>query len=273
MSKERKLDQFYTKRDIAELCLKIINDTVNNIDDYFFIEPSAWNWSFFNLFKNNILWFDIDPKNNDIIKQDFFELNIGKYKKQIGDKKIITIWNPPFWKNSSLALKFVNQSAKYSEYIAFILPKTFRKTSMLNRVNDNLFLEKELELPKNSFIFNWEEYNVPCVFQIWKKNLNKKRKKIILPIIHNDFIFVKKIDNPDFAIRRVGVKAWTLYEDNYMKYSHASHYYIKMKTKNIKQFLDKYKKINWSNCIYNTSWNPSLSKTELIEEYSKQDIS
>jgi len=264
---KRKLDQFYTSPDIAKLCLKFMKKNIPNMRKFFFIEPAAWNWSFFSLFSSNILGFDIDPNGNNIINQDFFELDLAKYSDLIKNKKIITIWNPPFWKNSSLALKFINKSAKYSTYICFILPKTFRKTSMLNRIDKNLFLKEEFELPKNSFIFNNKEYDVPCIFQIWKRDINKERKKIILPTIHNEFTFVKKEDNPNFAVRRVWVKAWTLYEDDYMKYSKASHYYIK--TGDVKKFLSKYKRIDWKGCIYNTSWNPSLSKTEFIQEYSK----
>jgi len=265
--KSRKLDQFYTKPEIAMFCINKSFNIIPCFYDSFIIEPSAWNGSFFNILLNksdNVLGLDIDPKIWNIIAMDYLNFDINKYQSQIQNKKIITIWNPPFWKNSSLALKFINKSAEYSDYICFILPKTFKKDSMVNKINNNFHLLKEYEIPENSFIYNETEYNVPCIFQIWKKEDNK-RSKIVKDIIHKDFLFVKKSENPDFAIRRVWVYAGKIFSD-FENYSSASHYYIKVK--DINTFIKKYNKIKWTT-IYNTAWNPSLSKSELIEEYSK----
>jgi len=67
------LDQFYTRDDIAKKYYEIFK-TYINIDEYdIILEPSAGKGSFFKLLPNNKReGLDLDPKYNNIIKQDFF---------------------------------------------------------------------------------------------------------------------------------------------------------------------------------------------------------
>lgn len=177
MSKVNILDQYYTNPDIAKLCFdKVINLYQSKFDIY--IEPSAGDGSFFNLLPSNRVGYDLDPKHHEVIMQDYLKINCDIFS----NKKVITIGNPTFGKNSSLAVKFFNKSAEHSSVIAFILPKTFKKVSIQNKLNVNFRLIKTFDLPKNSFILNNQTYDVPCCFQIWQKS-NKKRCKIYIKII------------------------------------------------------------------------------------------
>lgn len=79
------LDKFYTKDNIVDLCLSHINlSNYNTI-----IEPSAGNGSFSN--KIDCIAYDIDPNNDNIIKQDFLSLDYSEFKSPI-----LIIGNPPF---------------------------------------------------------------------------------------------------------------------------------------------------------------------------------
>lgn len=260
ISKSKELDQFYTHEEVAIECYNEIKRIIK-IEDYFLLEPSAGTGSFSNLFHNNSLALDIEPKNKGIKKSNFLEFNI----KNLKEKKVITIGNPPFGKNSSLAIKFFNKSAEFSEFICFIIPKTFKKDSVINKLNQNMFLIKEKEIKEDSFIFEGEKYKVPCIFQIWKKE-NHKREKIRILKKSEYFDFSTK-DNCDFAIRRVGGLAGKVLID-FKQYSKSSHYFIKSNKK-----LSKEKLLNKFNNLYskfqitafNSVGNPSLSKNELIK--------
>lgn len=111
---------------------------------------------------------------------------------------------------------FFNHAAKFSNVIAFIIPKTFRKISIQNKLNLNFHLIDDIDIPSGSFEPN---ISVKCCFQIYiKKEI--KRDIISLPVIHNDFEFLKygpkdENDQPtppitniltDFAIRAYGGK-------------------------------------------------------------------
>lgn len=148
------------------------------------IEPSAGNGSFLEQIKHkNIIGIDISPENDKIIKKDFLKYNPDKKYNNI-----ITIGNPPFGKISSLAIKFFNHASEWSNVIAFIIPKTFRRISVQNNLNLNFHLLKDIEIPNSPCSFE-PPMSVKRCFQIWIKK-NKPRKEIILDLTHNDWEFI-----------------------------------------------------------------------------------
>ena len=84
-------------------------------------------------------------------------------------KKIHIIGNPPFGRQSSLAIKFIKNLVNIAIVCLFILPKSFKKDSMKKHFPLEYHLIFEFDLPENSFIVDDKEHNVPCVFQIWEK--------------------------------------------------------------------------------------------------------
>ena len=88
---QNKLDQFYTNPEIALKCYNELKKVIT-IDNYdIHLEPSAGSGSFFNIMnKNNRIGLDIEPKNKDIKKMNFFDY------KPIDNKKYLVIGNPPF---------------------------------------------------------------------------------------------------------------------------------------------------------------------------------
>ena len=200
------------------------------------IEPSAGSGSFSNLI--NCIAFDIEPKNDKIIKQNYLELETSEY----ADKKVLVIGNPPFGRQSSLAIKFINKSAEFADTIAFILPKSFKKESLLNKLDKHLFLKEVYELPNTKFFFEK------------RKELRTKEK---LPIV-DDFSFVKP-EEADCSIRRVGFYTGKI---EGLEVSASSHYFVKWNTATAK---DNYLKLKFD--LDNTVGARSLSKTEIIKKY------
>lgn len=263
MSKN-KLDQYYTNKKYAKYVLDIVSKKIqlNKYDILF--EPSAGTGSFYNLLDNKKrIGIDLEPKCKGIIKKDFFEYDYSKLKG-----KVLTIGNPPFGKNSSLAVKFFNTASKFSDTIAFIIPRTFNKASIQSKLNSKFHLLFNEDVPDNSFIYNEKEYNVWCCFQIWVKKSydRKKQKRYSIKDVKNYFKLTNK-DNSDFAIQRVGNAAGKIKNIDYKKYAKASHYFIKS---NNSTTLNTFKKCNFDNVKYNTVGNPSISISELIDEFLKR---
>ena len=129
--KRNTIDKFYTKPYIVELCCDYIYDNLKIYDDELIIEPSAGNGAFINgikLFTDNYKFYDIKPDHKDIIKQDFLKLD---YKQlQYKFTKIHIIGNPPFGRQSSLAMQFIKYACHFCDSISFILPKSFKKDSL-----------------------------------------------------------------------------------------------------------------------------------------------
>ena len=121
------IDKYYTNDEIVELCIYNIKKYLTIDDNDLIIEPSAGNGSFINHIKSltdNYKFYDIEPENDEIIKQDYLILDINEFKKF---NKIHIIGNPPFGRQSSLAIKFIKKSCEFCYSISFILPRSFKK--------------------------------------------------------------------------------------------------------------------------------------------------
>ena len=260
--KRNKLDKFYTNSNSVNIC---INELIKNLDinkTDLIIEPSAGNGSFINSIKkitNNYKFYDIKPEHNEIIKQDFLEVDLTK----IGEN-IHFLGNPPFGRQSSLAIKFIKKSCMYGKSFSYILPKSFKKESLKKHIPLNFHLIKEIDLPTNSFMINNKIHDVPSIFQIWiKKNSNRQVPKKLKP---NNFNFVKKNNNPDISFRRVGVYAGKI--DTNCDKSEQSHYFIVFsKRDKINYYINQLKNIKFNH--NNTTGPKSISKQELIKEFNK----
>lgn len=260
----RKLtDKFYTKSNIVEDCLNYFENNIKINNDDICIEPSAGNGSFIHRLKNmfkNYEFFDIEPENNEIKTQDFLKLNFVNKNYN----KIHVIGNPPFGRQSSLAIKFIKKSSEFCDTISFILPKSFKKDSLRKHFPLNFHLICEKDLPENSFNINGKEHNVPCVFQIWeKKNINREIVKKEIP---KSYKFVKKSEPHDISFRRVGVYAGKI-DKNTIDKSIQSHYFIKFDEEISDKLIDKLSDILF-NCKENTAGPRSISKQELIKEFN-----
>jgi len=259
------IDKFYTKDIVVTNCLSYVTKYLEITGDDIIIEPSAGNGSFISgikLLTNNYFFYDILPNHDEIIKQDFLLYDwqniINKYRK------IHIIGNPPFGRQSSLAIKFIKKSCEFGDSISFILPKSFKKDS-LKRVFPLCFhLVYEIDLPEKSFLVDGIEHNVPCIFQIWQKMLFNRDEYV--KIEPKGFIFVKKTDNPDISFRRIGVNAGTI-DTKIDEKNIQSHYFIKFT--NGKSIIENINKLSTISYDFNNTVGPkSISKVELAFKYN-----
>ena len=251
----KRLDQFFTNNNVVDKCLSSLNLLSYDI----IVEPSAGSGSFyFKIEHKHKIAYDLEPKFPETICYDFLET-----KPLVEQGKILVVGNPPFGKNSSLAVKFFNHASSFADTIAFILPRTFRKPSIKNRLGEYFHLVEETILPKNSFhIPDGKMYDVPCVWQVWNKT-TKIREKIIVRMEHKDFKFVERKE-ADFLIQRVGGGAGIVTKD--MNKKEPAYYNIKASDEVYKVF----ERIDWNKSSkYDTAGNPSLSKGDIIEMYER----
>ena len=261
------IDKFYTKKTMVELCLTSFKNNIHINSNDLIIEPSAGNGSFIDGIKSitdHYQFYDLEPENKEIIKQDFLQYD-GNHINEKYDK-IHIIGNPPFGRQSSLAIKFIKKSCEICDSITFIVPKSFKKNSLKRTFPLQFHLIFEMDLPDKSFLVNEVECDVPCVFQIWEKQTSNRIVDEKLEPIH--FRFVKKTEHPDISFRRVGVNAGTI-DKNVDKKSIQSHYFIKFTNTNTKSINENIKKISMITYDFNNTVGPkSISKQELICKFN-----
>jgi hypothetical protein len=214
------LDKFYTDPSYAKHCIDRVGDYHVWSSCSLVIEPSAGNGSFSTQILHvlqsvtPLIAMDIEPGSDTILTQDFLEWIIPPEYHHHPGSNILTIGNPPFGRVSSLAIKFFNRAAQWSSMIAFIVPRTFRRISVQNKLDKRFHLIHDEDVPKKPCVFI-PKMSAKCCFQIWKITDTELRKSITLPTIHADWKFMsygpldhKKQPTPPigahFALRAYG---------------------------------------------------------------------
>lgn len=179
------LDKFYTKPEIARMCVDAASPFIG---ERMVIEPSAGSGSFLKWLPAGSIGYDVVPEIEGIICKNYLDVDIPEGVAVVG--------NPPFGKRGSLAKSFIKNSLQ-ADIIAFILPSTFRKETMQKVFPDNFSLVLDLALPTNSFTAEGGDFNIPCVFQVWSRvhNFVNLRESAKVKQTTNDFNFVKKEDS------------------------------------------------------------------------------
>lgn len=245
-------DQFFTNKDIAEYCIDKLLKTIENIEEYVFIEPSAGNGDFYDLLPEPKIGIDKYPLRGDFIKEDFLQFSIEK-------KKYIVVGNPPFGKRGWLALSFLwKAEAIGAEYIGMILPMSFQsegKGNPKDRVENMILIHSEV-LPKNSFHTpDGKLFHINSLFQIWKRgNKEVERKRTCKEFIdifsistsYDRSCGIDKIDKCDVFIQSTFFGELKGFSTSFSEIKYNSGYGIVIK-KNKEEILDLLQNTEWKN--------------------------
>ena len=175
-------DQFYTPIKTAEMCFKIFCEEIKKFNDddsdFTFIEPSAGDGSFVKVLpKERTIAMDIEPKHPDIFEHDYLDWTPPS---PLTNKKYAVIGNPPFGLRGHLALKFINHSYNFADYVCFILPQLFEsdgKGVPRKRVKGfNLIYSKKIDT--QFYEPDKNELKINTIFQIWSKNHTNEEYEI-----------------------------------------------------------------------------------------------
>jgi hypothetical protein len=145
------------------------------------VEPSAGAGAFFDqLPVATRIGLDISPQHSEVQKVDFLTWTPG-----FSDTRVLTIGNPPYGQRAALATRFVTQACSFSEIVAFILPRIFRKYTFQNRVPQHFHLLDSFDC-EEFVTASGETVTVKSVFQIWEKQ-SVARKVHTSSSSHPDF--------------------------------------------------------------------------------------
>ena len=270
--RETGLDQFYTLPDCSKQCIDTMNQTYNLNDYDLVVEPSAGNGSFFNqIIHTSKAGIDLAPQHPAIIQQDFFD-----YYPPSGKTHIAVIGNPPFGKNSSLAIKFFNHAAQWADVIAFIIPRTFRKVSVQNKLDKSFHLVHDNDIPNKPCCFS-PPMAVKCCFQIWERR-TEQRPFVELPTKHADWTFLPfgPLDHngqptppngADFAMRAYGGKIGEITKSGLQELRPKSWHWFSSNI-DIDELISRFQQLDYSNSL-NTARQNSMGRAELVQLYQQ----
>lgn len=241
-----KNDKYYTPIELAEYCINKTYEVVGleNISEV--IEPSAGCGNFSNLIKDCIAY-DIEPESDNIIKQDFLQIETG-YKKGR-----LIIGNPPYGEKLNLAQQFYRKAVDMGDYISFILPiGQFNNTNSLYQF-DLIYSE---DLGKHTYT----DRNLHCCLNVYKrpaKGINKQKKIKLqdITIVRQDSKKYNEVLNYDIRMCYWGDgTAGKILKEN-DKY--AAEYKIIINNKLLKDKI--------IDCLNNVNWHEELNKIAMLK--------
>lgn len=163
-------EQYYTPKPLALELVSQIEKVLGPLAGKTILEPAGGTGAFIEAVQTkgitSVISFDIEPLHELVSVGDF----LGQ---EIKESNLITISNPPFGRNNSLSIPFFNHAANFSDAICFIVPRSWRKWSVTNRLDLRFELALDLDIEIDyvdaaGTPLSNKNHLATC-FQIWKK--------------------------------------------------------------------------------------------------------
>ena len=172
----------------------------------------------------------------------------------------ITISNPPFGRNNSLSIPFFNKSAKHSDYIAFIVPRSWRKWSVMNRLDRNFHLihDEDLSIDYVDDLGEmvWQKSNLRTCFQLWQR---QETSRALIKV--QDLGLVSKVspEEADVAVTVFGYSCG-LIRTEFERVPNSTLMFLKLHDERVLRTL---KSLDFSRFYRNTAYTEALSLQEI----------
>lgn len=258
------LDKFYTKVEVVKTLLPEIDFSPYDL----VIEPSAGAGAFSsNIPHAHVLAMDLEPSAPNIIQQNWFD-----YKLPENYKNVLVIGNPPFGQRNKLSKSFIEKALSFENVktIALVLPNVYNKHTNQKIFPKHWKLEKIINLPEDSFLFEGQSYHVPCSFFVWTVfDVQNDLRFDIEKYQHSaDFEITLEKEKADFFIMGASPRVVKAIEDVHV--NNRGYYLISKIDKKV--LKNRFENINWS-AFGNSSAQGGVSwytKVELIKVYEEQ---
>lgn len=250
-------EQYYTPAKLAQQLLAEVLKAVPDLAARTVIEPAGGTGSFIEAAREfgvaNFVSVDIEPKHEAVRKADFLEFPIKV-------KDAITISNPPFGRNNSLSIPFFNKAANHSEYICFIVPRSWRKWSVINRLDGRFHLvadhDIQIDYEDASGKKLSERNDLRTCFQIWQRKSEHRT-----PIKVQDLSVVRKTtaQEADVALTVFGFGCGTL-RTEFDRKPNSTRMFLKLQHPEALQALQT---VDYARFFRNTAYTEALSLQEI----------
>ena len=250
-------EQYYTPPALAEALVLEVKKLVGDFDSRTVVEPAGGTGSFVEAAERagakRVLSVDIEPKHERVGYGDYLSVELPAHDA-------ITISNPPFGRNNSLSIPFFNRAADHSEFIAFIVPRSWRKWSVINRLDRRFHLvadhdiqiDYEDEAGQKLSVKN----NLATCFQIWQRKAENRG-----PIKVQDLSVVSKTtaQEADVALTVFGFGCGTL-RTEFERKPNSTKMFLKLQHPDALQALQT---VDYARFFRNTAYTEALSLQEI----------
>jgi len=246
---------------------RVISGSIGGkLRDKMWLEPAGGTGSFIDALvasginPSKIVSYDIEPKHlacrltDDFLGEDISSLS-----------GCITLTNPPFGRANKLSIPFFNKCAQVADYIGFIVPKSWRKWSVIDRLDSYFHCVYDEELSID-YVYDGDKASkgkLNTVFQIWEKR-DYFREKIKV----EDRGYIKKVkpQDADVSLTIFGRGCGRVKVD-FPRVNNTTQMFLKVADDAV---LDALKSVDFSRFYNNVAFVEALSIREinfLLNEY------
>lgn len=250
-------EQYYTPKELAISLVAKVKSIVPDFSSRIVLEPAGGTGAFVEAAKaagaKKVLSVDIEPKHKAVNKADYLEADLAL-------KDAVTISNPPFGRNNSLSIPFFNRAADSSEYIAFIIPRSWRKWSVINRLDRRFHLVHDEDLSidyvNDEHELISQKNNLKTCFQIWQR---KEKLREIVKVEDRGYVTKVKPEEADVALTVFGFSCGTVNTD-FARKPNTTRMFLKL---NHPKALKALQSVNFQRFSKNTAYTEALSFQEI----------
>lgn len=250
-------EQYYTPKPLALELVAQIEKVLGSLAGKTILEPAGGTGAFIEAVQavgvSEVISFDIEPLHELVTVGDFLA-------QEIKESNLITISNPPFGRNNSLSIPFFNHAAKVSDAICFIVPRSWRKWSVTNRLDLGFELALDLDIEidyvdSDGTPLSNKNHLATC-FQIWKKaNVSRSLVRV------TDKGIIEKVspEQADVSLTIFGYGCGKV-KTQFEPVANTTQMFLKLKHP---QALAALESVDYSKFFKNTAYTEALSLQEI----------
>jgi predicted RNA methylase len=243
-------EQFYTPPELARSLVQKVESVLGSLEGKSVLEPAGGTGSF------------VEAAYAKGVKKVIHrKVLLGNFLDQeLTEQNLITISNPPFGRNNSLSIPFFNHAASVSDAICFIVPRSWRKWSVTNRLDLNFELVSDQDIDIDYIDSDGElisdKSRLATCFQIWKRS-----EKTRVPVKVTDMGVIQKVspELADVSMTIFGYGCGSIKEE-FERVPNTTQLFLKL---NHPQVLSALRSVNFSKFFKNTAYTEALSIQEI----------
>lgn len=249
-------EQFYTPVGLAHTLVEYVEQILGPLQGKKVLEPAGGTGSFVEAALARgaqVISFDIEPLHPAVDQGSFLE-------QELSHENLITISNPPFGRNNSLSIPFFNHAATSSDAICFIVPRSWRKWSVTNRLDLNFELlsdqDLDIDYMDSSGDLISDKSRLATCFQIWKRNSVAR-----VPVKIKDMGVVEKVSpqQADISLTVFGYGCGTV-KQQFDRVPNTTQLFLKL---NHPKALAALRSVDFSRFFRSTAYTEALSIQEI----------
>jgi predicted RNA methylase len=257
-------EQYYTPRSLATELVAEVAALVPDFSKRTVVEPAGGTGAFVEAAElagaARVFSVDIEPKHVRVGHGDYLEIELPEHNA-------VTISNPPFGRNNSLSIPFFNRAADHSEYIAFIVPRSWRKWSVINRLDRRFHLVSDRDI-KIDYVdgegadLSQRKILATC-FQVWQQ---RDELRPLYKVADHGLVQKVTPHEADVALTIFGFGCGTVHTE-FARKANTTRMFLKLKHP---RALEALQSVDFARFYRNTAYTEALALPEinfLLNEY------